>query len=351
VPHEQRAFDWLDEPPRTASLAPLPQVASLAAKLARLAERGVYLGTSSWKYPGWLGQVYEPARYQVRGRFARSKFDRECLAEYARVFPTVGGDFAFYQFPSAFDWQRMFAQVPDGFRFSLKVPEEVTAERFPKLPRYGERAGQENPHFMDAALVRDKLLANLEPYRDKLGVLIFEFGALRRGTMSRPGRFAEALDRLLLHLPLDAFLFAVEVRNAEFLNPPSEYLDCLQSHHVAHCFNSWTRMPPIDEQLRLPGVRTAEHVAARFLLRPGRTYQQAVDLFSPYKRVQDTYSEGRAAMRALIERSLKQRQTMFAFVNNRFEGNAVQTLQAVVDSLELDDSSGSADSSSPPAGS
>jgi len=36
------------------------------------------------------------------------KFRDECLAEYATVFPTVCGDFAFYQFPTEKMWQARF---------------------------------------------------------------------------------------------------------------------------------------------------------------------------------------------------------------------------------------------------
>ncbi len=323
---EQLAFGWTDDgaalPPE-----PPPRVRPLAAQLWELAERGIYLGTSSWKYPGWLGQVYTAARYQRGGRFSERRFERDCLAEYATVFPTVGGDFSFYQFPSPRMWEHIFRQAPPGFRFSLKIPEAVTVERFPNLPRYGEQAGAENPHFMDASLVKDKLLDVLDPYRDKLGVLIFEFGAIRRTPLSRPDRFAFALDRLLSSLPLDRYRFAVEVRNAAFVEGSSDYLGCLRSHEVAHCFNSWTRMPPIGEQLRLPGTFTAGHVTARLLLRPGRTYRQAVEKFSPYDRIREPYPEGRAALRQLIERCLSEQRTLFAFVNNRFEGNAVETIE------------------------
>ena len=35
--------------------------------LATLAAAGVFLGTSSWKYPGWLGQLYTRDRYVWRG--------------------------------------------------------------------------------------------------------------------------------------------------------------------------------------------------------------------------------------------------------------------------------------------
>ncbi|MFH0981253.1 MAG: DUF72 domain-containing protein [Planctomycetota bacterium] len=321
---EQSGFDWHEAP--TASGTQLPIAAKLRGRLAGLARRGVYLGTSSWKYPGWLGQVYQPARYQARGKFSQKKFEQECLTEYAAVFPTVCGDFAFYQFPASQLWERTFAQVSGGFRFSLKVPEDVTVQRFPDLPRYGRRAGTENPDFMNAELVRDRLLARLERYRDKLGVLIFEFGTVHEGPMREPPQFVARLDEMLAELPTDRYRFAVEVRNPSFLYSGDDYLACLRKHHVAHCLNGWTRMPSVAEQMGVPGVFTADHVVARFLLRPGQTYQQAVEQFSPYEHIRDPYPPGREALHELIERCLAEQRLLFAFVNNRFEGNAIETI-------------------------
>ena len=50
-------------------------------KAAALAVKGVYVGTSSWKYEGWFGQLYTPARYEYRGKVAKTRFERVCLAE------------------------------------------------------------------------------------------------------------------------------------------------------------------------------------------------------------------------------------------------------------------------------
>ncbi len=322
----QLDFGWEDVSERLERRSKLPLAAKLADQLRELSRRQIFVGTSSWKYSGWLGQVYEPARYRSGGRFSRKKFEQQCLAEYATVFPTVCGDFGFYQFPSAVVWEHTFAQVPDGFRFSLKVPEEVTAQRFGNLPRYGRRAGAENPDFMNADLLRDKLLARLEPYRENLGPLIFEFGTIHEEPMSQPAQFAARLDEMLSDLPTERYRFAVEVRNRAFLGPESDYLAVLRRHHVAHCLNSWTRMPSISEQMQVPDVLTADHVVARFLLRPGRSYQQAVEMFSPYERVQDTCPEGRQALRGLVQRCLAEQRALFAFVNNRLEGNAPETI-------------------------
>ena len=334
---EQLAFGWGQGGERSGATPPLPRAVVLADRLGQLAGRGVYLGTSSWKYPGWRGQVYHPDRYHVRSTFSERKFNQECLAEYATVFPTVCGDFAFYRFPSAATWDRMFAQVPAGFRFSLKVPEDVTVDRFPDLPRYGERAGKDNAHFMDTSLLRDQLLDRLEPYRNKLGVVIFEFGTIYRKPMSETKAFATALDGMLSRLPLDRFRFAVEVRNRAFLSGGSDYLGCLRAHGVAHCFNSWTRMPTVADQMRIPGTFTAKYVVGRFLLRPGRAYQQAVDQFAPYERIQDPYPEGRDALSELIKSCLPDDDcTLFAFVNNRFEGNAVETIERITQELRIE---------------
>lgn len=74
---------------------------ALKQRVAKMASCRVYLGTSSWKYEGWRGQLYDDARYVYRGKFARTRFDEMCLAEYAEVFKTVCVDAAYYAFPTS----------------------------------------------------------------------------------------------------------------------------------------------------------------------------------------------------------------------------------------------------------
>lgn len=334
MPDNQLGFDFDDDNVPNAGAGEGGEILAgakpLADRLRGLAERGVFLGTSSWKYPGWLGRVYAASRYKTRNSFSQKKFNQTCLEEYARVFPAVGGDFSFYQFPSAAYWERLMGQVPAGFQFGLKVPEEITAERWPRLPRYGKQAGQDNESFLDAGLLIERFLRPLERHREKVGVIMFEFGTIRGGPLSEPKTFAAELDRLLSALPTADFRFAVEVRNANFLNGGGHYLGCLEAHGVAHVLNSWTRMPSLEAQLAVPGAITAQHVAARLLLRPGRTYAEAVSRFAPYETAQDVYDEGRAALAELIEQCLSEQRMLFGFVNNRFEGNAVDTIEGVV---------------------
>src|SRR5688572_20897509 len=96
--------------------------ARLANTLSNLAREGVMIGTSSWKYEGWIGQIYSREPYMVRGRFSQKRFEQQCLAEYAQTFPVVCGDFSFYQFPSEDFWAKLFASAPPSLQFAFKVP-------------------------------------------------------------------------------------------------------------------------------------------------------------------------------------------------------------------------------------
>jgi uncharacterized protein YecE (DUF72 family) len=264
----------------------------LHRKLEELARAGVFIGTSSWKYEGWCGQIYTRERYQTRGRFSEARFAAECLAEYAAVFPVVCGDFTFYQFPSQAYWRKLFASAPATLQYALKVPEDITVKMFPGHARYGPRAGQINESFLNAALFDSGFLELLRPYRRQVAVLIFEFGGFSKRTYEQVGEFVAELDPFLAALPLD-FRYAVETRNEEFLG--AEYF-----------------------------------TVARALLRRGRAYAEAVEKFSPYTRLQDPNPSTRQALRKLADRARERNEPSYIFVNNRLEGNAPETIQAIL---------------------
>ena len=293
-----------------------------------LAAAGIYVGGSSWKYEGWIGQVYSRANYLSRGRFSRHLFEATCLKEYAQTFRTVCGDFAFYQFPTPAFWAKLFRLAPEGFQFAFKVPEQITAKVFPSHLRYGPQAGKENESFLDAALLREMFLRPLWPHHDKTALLIFEFGTFSKRAIAELSEFLERLDPFLAGLP-PQFRYAVEVRNPEFLQP--DYFDCLRAHGVAHVYNAWSRMPELRQQIAIPGSATADFVVCRALLRQGRPYEEAVAMFSPYSEIRDPNPAARDSLRVLIRRARDQRQMAFLFVNNRLEGNSPLTIMAVTE--------------------
>ena len=203
----------------------------------------IKFGTSTWTYEGWQGLVYHR-------QYAKTKFSQECLGEYCQylyqgepLFRTVGNDSTFYRPPSANQLRRYLNQIPEGFEMCFKVWEELTIPTYAKQARYGPRAGQPNPRFIDAQLFKDFVLT---PYREAkfephTGPFLFEF---QRHGMSTE-EFVGKLDGFFAQLPKD-FRYAVEIRNAGLLGPL--YHDMLSQHGVAHVYNHWSYMPPLVEQ-------------------------------------------------------------------------------------------------------
>ena len=311
----------------------------LKEALASLAAENIFIGTSSWKYPGWRGLLYDEQRYIYRGKFAESRFERDCLEEYAQIFHTVCLDAGYYRFPSPQFIEGLAKQTPPGFKFGIKVTDEITARTFPKLPRHGDRAGKPNEHFLNAELFQKAFLSSCEPHRDRIGPLIFEFSHFHPRDFERGRDFVEKLDGFLDNLP-PGWQYGIEIRNRSLLQP--EYFSVLRQHGVAHVFNNWTHMPSVGEQLRLEGSMTSDELAvARFLLKPGRTYEQAVEMFSPYEGTKEVAEEARVAAAELIRMrrdaaGKRAGKGTFVFVNNRLEGNALFTILGILAKLGRD---------------
>jgi uncharacterized protein YecE (DUF72 family) len=317
-------------------LAPQPAPAWLRQLRQRVntwAGRGVYFGASSWKYEGWLGQIYSPGRYQARGRFSRREFQRRCIEEYAQWFPTVCADFAFYEFYDADYWRRLCAQTPPTFRFGVKAPETITSPVWPEHPRYGAKGGHPNENFLNAGLFNERFARPLAAVADRIGYVVLEFPRFRPSTPAANRAFLQRLDDFLPRLEPVA-PYAVEIRTQNLLT--DAYFQCLQRHGAAHVFNAWTWMPSIGQQLALPGAITSQLVVARVLLRPARTYEEAVKRFAPYDQIKDPYPEGYRDVAQLVRATRRQRPAarVFIAVNNRFVGNAIAAIHEILNELE-----------------
>jgi uncharacterized protein YecE (DUF72 family) len=303
-------------------------------KATALAAAGVFVGTSSWKYQGWLNQLYTPSRYEYRGKVATTRFERSCLAEYAEVFKTVCVDAAYYTFPSEKYLGGLVAQVPPDFQFGFKVTDEITLRKLPNLPRFGIRAGKANENFLNADLFSRAFLGPCEHIRANVGVVMFEFSRFFKSDYEHGRDFVADLDKFLGNQP-KGWPYAVEMRNSYWLAP--DYFACLSRHSITHVFNSWDAMPPVSEQMSLPGSRTnPDLVAARFLLKPGRKYEEAVKTFQPYDKTKEVNEGARKAGAELIKEgkaTLANKKT-FIFVNNRLEGNALETINAMIEAVD-----------------
>jgi uncharacterized protein YecE (DUF72 family) len=288
----------------------------------------IRFGTSTWTYDGWQGQVY-------KREYAKSKFTQECLGEYCQyqynnepLFTTVGNDSTFYRPPTANQLRRYLNQMPEDFEMCFKVWEEITIPTFAKQARYGPRAGQPNPRFLDAKLFNDFVLA---PYREAqfephAGPFLFEFQ--RHGMSTK--EFCTRLDGFFGQLPQD-FRCAVEVRNAGLLG--AEYHKVLEAHGVAHVYNHWSYMPPLVEQHTRMGRFTAPFTVLRLLTPLKMSYEVAKKRAEPYTKIVEELPHMRRETVHLVRQAVSEGRRAYVLVNNRAEGNAPLTVEALAGML------------------
>lgn len=142
--------------------------------------------------------------------------------------------------------------------------------------------------------------------------------------------FIGRLDTFFGQLPKD-FAYATEIRNAELLG--KDYRDMLARHAVAHVYNHWSSMPALAEQYaRMEGF-TAPFTVFRLLTPLKMSYEAAKQRAQPYTNIVEELPDMRRQTVELVRQASSQNVRAYVLVNNRAEGNAPLTIQALVESL------------------
>src|ERR1043165_9393237 len=85
----------------------------------------VRVGCQGWNYEDWVSG----AGGSLPVFYPRSTRAPDMLEVYARAFETVEVDSTFYAIPSAQTIEAWTKRTPEGFTFSLKLPQEITHTR------------------------------------------------------------------------------------------------------------------------------------------------------------------------------------------------------------------------------
>lgn len=301
---------------------PDPALVELAAHIPE----HVRFGTTTWTFEGWRGLVY-------RRRYAsKQDFVQRSLAEYARwpLFGTVGIDRSYYA-PLTTDELAVYAaQLPPDFLACTKVWSELTTRTFPRLPRYGDRAGRDNPAFLDPiALIEHVAIPLAEAFADHTGPLVVEVPPAPGRT--DPIAFARDLERFLARAP-DGLHYALEVRERGLAGPRT--IDVLRAHPSASLvFNLHTRMPSIGAQLDRPGALMNGVAVARLMIPPGQRYADKRDAYAPFDRIVEPQPAMRQDVLRLIDAAGERGMSLFVLVNNKVEGSSPLTVRALVEEL------------------
>jgi uncharacterized protein YecE (DUF72 family) len=311
-------------PRPAAGIGPAPASQALI-ELGRTLPTALYLGTSSWSFPGWAGLVYDRSADP-------SRLSRDGLAAYGRhpILHAVGIDRTFYAPLSAAAFARHAAQVPDGFRFLVKAPSACTST----VVRSDGALPVANDQFLDERVAVDQFVRPaLEGLGTKAGPLVFQFSPLGRAWTRVPQRFADALEGFLAALRAEepTALLAVEVRDPEVLVPA--FFDALAVHRVRYCIGVHARMPAVDEQATRARRAGPGTLVVRWNLHSGFGYDEAKARYEPFDRLVDEDPAARGALAALAVDTIGAGEAVYIIANNKAEGSAPLTLTLLAEAV------------------
>jgi uncharacterized protein YecE (DUF72 family) len=318
---EQPSLFGADTEPRPAvgrvKPAQLPaEVHELATRLAERWGGRLFLGTSSWHFPGWAGLVWDR-------EYPEATLSRQGLAAYAQhpLLRTVSLDRAFYRPLDAATYRRLAAQVGEDFRFLVKAPSAVSDA---VLRSEGSGAPMEpNPLFLEPQAALDLCVRPaLEGLGGKLGVLVFQVSPLPRRWLQPDALLQplEALWRAVVPALPATVRVALELRDAATLTPALAAL--LKAHGVAWCLGLHDRMPAIDDQLPMQRAMWPGDLVCRWNLQRGLRYTQAKASWEPFDRLQGPDLPTRATLARVLRGTLGAGHSAFVIVNNKAEGSA-----------------------------
>jgi uncharacterized protein YecE (DUF72 family) len=261
----------------------------------------------------------------------------EAMAQHP-LFRCVGLDRTYYapltssdvaSYSSQLDTARTHADKLPRFYVLSKVWDEITTAVFPKHPRYGARAGERNPSFLDAERFASEIWAHhREPRFDAhAGPLLVELTPMPRGALD-PRELVSRVESFLDRMPAGP-RFAFELRNEELLS--ARFASMLHARGASLVFNQWTAMPTIREQLRVAGAPSAGgFVVARLMLPRFMRYASKRAEYAPFDRIVSEDREMRDdVMRLLRAAAAAGCKDVFVLVNNKAEGSAPLTVRAI----------------------
>lgn len=292
-----------------------------AARIADALPPQVYLGTSSWSFPGWAGLVYD-------GVYTESKLARDGLGAYAQhpLLRTVSIDRTFYAPLSEKDFADYAAQVPEHFRFVTKAPMAITSSYL----RDDDGKFSDSPFYLDAEYAVNEFIAPCtNGLLTKSGPLVFQFPPQGKRHTSNPDPFINRLYRFLNVLP-PGIHYAVEVRDPELLT--DRFFKCLSATNAMFCIASHARMPSPAEQIAM--MRTHHNDTAlvcRWSLHAGFRYEDAKSRYYPFDKIVDEDIPSREAIASAIVAAASAGKPSFVTINNKAEGSAPLSVERLAE--------------------
>ena len=261
-------------------------------------QQKIRIGTCAWSFDEWSGALYPKDLPANRW-----------LEFYARYFPAVELDSTFYSAPSEAIARRWMDMTPAHFRFSCKLPREITHER----------------RLRDSRTELLAFLRALEPLAAKLRVVLIQLPP------SYSPRDEKIIFReFLSQLPPD-FRFAIEFRHAGWHRP--HFIRLLEKHRLCWV---WSDMSPLNERNQAPfefQPITTDFLYLRLLGDAATKYDDSGQRLHRYGRLLWKREAALDSWALRIQRHLDQIRSVWIFANNHYEGFSPATCQRLAERL------------------
>jgi uncharacterized protein YecE (DUF72 family) len=223
------------------------------------------------------------------------------LAFYAERFHTVEVDSTFYACPTARTVENWNARTPQGFVFSVKVPQTITHDKV----------------LVDCDAEFSEFMETMDILGPKLGPIVFQFPFFAKNVLRDRHEFTDRLVPFLKKLPAD-HKFGIEIRNRPWLD--AEFANLLRDHQVALVLQDRSWMPnPLELQF---DPITANWTYIRWL---GDRKQIEAQTMTWDKAVVDRTAE-LSSWVDFCYRIMKRGMLIYAYANNHFQGHGPATI-------------------------
>jgi len=255
-------------------------------------QQKIRIGTCAWTFEDWAGAFYPVEVPQT-----------QWLDFYARYFPAVEVDSTFYAAPSEETLLRWIEATPANFRFSCKLPREITHTR----------------RLHDCPAELNAFLRAIEPLTQKLSIILIQ---LPPSFAPKDGR--QSLRKFVPQLPKE-FRFAIEFRHPGWHRP--HIISLLEKHRVCWV---WSDTTPLNERNLAPFEflpRTTDFLYLRLLGDYATKYSADGKHLHRYQKLLWKREAALESWALKIDRHLAEVRSVWAFAGNHFEGFAPETCQ------------------------
>ena len=253
----------------------------------------IYLGTCAWNFDDWQDVFYPAGMASVQQ-----------LSYYAQYLPAVEIDSTFYHIPRSdvvANWAR---RTPDDFRFTAKMPRQITHDA----------------RLRDCRRELDAFLGSLRPLGEKLGAVLLQFSPFFKPDIDEP-----ALREFLTWLPSHKLSFAVEFRHVDWHQPRIARL--LADHNVTW---TWNDLSAIEVQNEAPFEflpQTGDFLYVRLMGDLETKFRPDGERQFRYGSLLWSREAGLASWAQRLGRHRDDSRHIYVMVNNHYEGFSPLTCQ------------------------